>query len=350
MLHKFTMGCFHNATCAPWETRAACDVLGRLTRRAGRRSVAGFVASLVGLAVVLLAPMRAAAQAPAAEDTLAAFSAVQHAVRAWGPIGEGEKVPGAAGACVTLKLRGEMIGRGIAWSGSASAPASGDTVVRDALAEAMKQAEPRLGAPNDAMREQAIREIARNVVVSVELAGPLSAIEPATWEEAESSLRPGLDGVAVRGAQGKGVLHAVFPSQMMLTNELPHRALGGAVARCLGEGGAAAALDQPKKIREGHGIRMYSFRVGQAVQGSPTGGPLLLYRGGRLLAPNEILTTAQVRDMGAEAAQFLLRNGGPRAGNPDCPRGTLSQLLALYAVGRWTQATHNTGLTVDTPL
>jgi hypothetical protein len=349
-LHKLTTGCFHNATCAPVDARAGLDVFGRWVDKVGSRGAARAfsVVLLLVVGVVILGFAGAArAQTPSPEDTLTAFSAVQRAVRAWTPLKETETLPRAAGACVTLKLHGEVIARGEAWAPVLAPGSANSEVVREALASALKQGEPKLGVPNDAMRDAAVLEVAKEIVISVELAGPLGVIEPATWEEAETSLRPGLDGVAVRSANE---MVAIFPSQMMLTNTLPHRALGSAAAQIIGKGGAAAALDEPKKIREKNAIRMYNFRVGHAAQGTAEGSAVALFRGGRLMAPGAMMTVAQVRQMGADAAQFLIRNGGSNAANAECPNGTLSELLALYALGRWMQVQQVDGFTWETGL
>lgn len=300
--------------------------------RQGRKGFGrGVCTILAPLACVLLLVFAgvASAQTPSPDATLRAFRIAEKHIREWrlppdpspkGP--ENSEVPKAVGACITLKLRGEVVGRGAAWSDAIAGPGafSGD-VLRRAILSAMQQADPKLGVPNDAMRDAAIKLVTPDILISVELAGPLSVVEFNTWEDAEMMLRPGLDGVAARiggEAGGKqGTLHAIFPSQMMLGNMLPHRAMGAVASKAIGEGGAAAALDDPKKLRESSGVRMYRFRVGQAVQGTSSAAPSVLFRGAALWASPP--TRAELESFAAQMAAHLGHRTKPGS-DPKEPR------------------------------
>ncbi|MBY0310663.1 MAG: hypothetical protein K2W85_01195, partial [Phycisphaerales bacterium] len=155
-----------------------------------------------------------------------------------------------------------------------------------------------------------LRVMGKLIGVSVELAGPLGVIDPKTWEDAEVSLRPGLDGVAVRRIASDGTdraFVAVFPSQMMLANQLPHRAIGRAVAEVIGDGGAAAAIEEPSQIRSKHGVRMLAFRVAHAAQGSADAPATVLYRGQRLIPAGSVMTRTELGEMAQRLTEHLIR-------------------------------------------
>lgn len=241
----------------------------------------------------------------------------------------------AAGACVQLRLNGELIGRGQAVAGAGE---KGGAALLAAAREAMKSAEGRLQLPNDAMRDAALKEQASRIMISLDLSGPLIAFEPATWVEAELTLSPGLEGVAamVAGPDGApGPLAAAFPSQLLATNTLPHRALGGLCARVIGEGGAAAALDEPSAIRSKHGVRMYRFRSTHLAQCGPGAEPVFLYRGARLVDQSEI-SAAELWQMAERMVRHIARGAihdqAAAADGPGGPQSRASLALQLVAL------------------
>lgn len=266
------------------------------------------------------------ASEPSAEHVLAAHGLVRGWVNQWRDpaalsSSQSTQPPQSiqarvSGVCVTLRLPDGEAVRGTAWephgtgSNAPDRPARVVNLLQEATKAAMTVAEPRLGIPNDASRQESLRVIGPLVSVSVELAGPLGVVEPKTWEDAEVSLRPGLDGVAVRRVTSDGsagAFVAVFPSQMMLANQLPHRALGRAAAEVIGEGGAAAALEEPSQIRSKRGVRMLSFRVAHAAQGSPSGPAMVLYRGQRLISAGSVMTRAELGEMAERLTEHLIR-------------------------------------------
>lgn len=312
-------------------------------------------AALMLVACLLSFSSSAHAQTPSPDDTLRAFRIAEKHIRDWrmppDPASkepENTETPKAVGACITLKLRGEVIGRGAAWSDVIAGPeAFSREVLRRAILVAMQQADSKLGVPNDAMRDAAIKLVTPDILISVELAGPLSVVEFNTWEDAELTLRPGLDGVASRiGAEAgakQGTLHAIFPSQMMLGNMLPHRAMGAVAARAIGEGGAAAALDDPKKLRESSGVRMYRFRVGQAVQ-STSASAHVQYRGARTIGTSEIAGVAELR-LFAERLTSHLSPWLDQAGKDDValsrPENLRSVTIAAAAIWEYADLVGN---------
>jgi hypothetical protein len=284
--------------------------------------------------------------APTPAAAMGVYRAVERWVREWRVPGElpAELVaePGLGGVHVQLRLDGELIGRG---QGFPAPGAAGGEAVLTAMREALAAAEGRLQLPNDAMRDDALRVQAARIMISLEFAGPLIAIEPRTWGEAELTLSPGLEGVAVaiRGEGGRaGKLAAAFPSLLIATNTLPHRALSGLCAQVIGEGGAAAALDEPQQIRARHGIAMYRFRSTHLAQCRLGAEPIFLYRGARLIDQSEI-TAAELRRMaGAMAAHLASKVEHEPEGAPLNPvsgvagtRSSETVALAMLAIGQY---------------
>lgn len=265
-----------------------------------------------------------------------AFEAVRGWVNAWQvPARVDDPGAGAAGACVTLRLNGELVGRGEAFS------LAGGSALLNATRDAMSKAEGRLRVPNDATREDATRRVAAEIAISVELAGPLITIEPKTWGDVDTGLSPGLDGVIVRGGEAEGRMEAVFPSTMLTLNILPRRAIAGAAASLIGEGGAAAALNEPEEIRAKHGLRMQRFRVCQVAQGRAADAPIVLFRGQRLIPANTVMTGAELREMASGLAQHLVKRAegqvrvDPARGSAGRATDALSGLLSAYALARY---------------
>ncbi|HMN40327.1 MAG TPA: hypothetical protein PKE29_05740 [Phycisphaerales bacterium] len=326
---------------------------------------------LLLIVLLFLFPSSASAQTPTPEATLSAFTTLQRHIRSWSPASADEHLPAALGACLTLQLRGQVIARAVAWSPDPFAEnAASPEVLRRVLAQAIEQAEPKLGVPNDALRDEAIKQTAQEITLSLELAGPLSAIEPNTWDDAEMLLRPGLDGVAVKANRGPGAspgtatitLQSIFPSHMLLTSTLPHRALGSAIAQTIGEGGGAAALEDPKKVRDRHHLRFYTFRTTHAAQATPKSAAGLLYRGERLIPANQQPSSKELREFARKLADHLvarllpadakgerhmLANLRPGAETDATPAPALDQLVAAYAVEQYRELLGQGGLRAD---
>lgn len=331
---------------------AACCVVAtwcvRATPAAGaasapRRPLRTAVWAMVGAMLCVLGAVQPAWAQPKPQDSLAAYRTVDEWVRAWAvepPAAGGGEVAGgpqnaarAGAVCVTLRMGGRVVGRGVSDGAADGLRAA----LASATAAALRDAEPRLGVPNDALRETNLRTLAPQIAISLELAGESIPIEPATWEDAERTLAPGLDGVVARlaaaaGGQGgpgaSAPAETVFPSMMMATGTLPHRALSGAVARAIGAGGAAAALEEPVKIRAEHGVRMARFRVSHVAQPRAGVEPVFLIRGSRPLPPSHVMTGAEINQMTARLAEHLLA----RVRNAESAKDALSPTQIALAI------------------
>ncbi|MBY0310572.1 MAG: hypothetical protein K2W85_00730, partial [Phycisphaerales bacterium] len=100
---------------------------------------------------------------PAAEHVLAAHGLVRDWVSGWRDPAEPASTPPirarVSGVCVTLRLPDGEIARGTAWEKLGASTGESDRAARvlkllqDATVAAMADAEPRLGVPNDARRQ-----------------------------------------------------------------------------------------------------------------------------------------------------------------------------------------------------
>lgn len=248
---------------------------------------------------------------PSPAATMRAYKIVEPWVRQWSVPPEGEAVkaaddrgrtlPPAYGACVNLRLHGELIGRGQSMSIEAGAGPDAVHVVR-AVAAAIAEATPRLPVPNDLNRDTAIRLLTPDIQISLELAGAAKPIVGDTWAVIDTGLTPGLDGLACREAKGQTQMS--FPSAMMMSNLLPQRTLRGLIANAIGEGGATEVLLAPKLIRDMHALTMCAFRVSHLAQCAPGREPEFLNRGARTV-PGPCLDRAGLESMAWSLASHL---------------------------------------------
>jgi hypothetical protein len=280
--------------------------------RRNARSIADIGGILVALLVLITTfPARAAIPAadapPDAASTLKALSDLTRWVRAWDVPAEPTPSTPAVAASVVLRLDGRLIARADAFSPALAGDGSSDPdVLRRAARQALARALTRLNVPNDAMRDDRLRAIADRLSISLELAGEFTLTEPAAWAELDARLPMGLRGVAARvvSAAGSGPVEAVFPETMLasaageagaMSNLLtPGRAMAGAAARAIGQGGPAAVLDPPGNVRDERSVRMYAFRVTHALQGPGDAAPVVLHRGSRLPVPAGVPTRSEL--------------------------------------------------------
>lgn len=284
---------------------------------------------------------------PSPEDTLRAWRVLRGWLdnwsppATWGPDAAG--VPEVHGAFVTLRLDGEVVGRGAAVVSEAPAARSdrddeARRVIWRAFVEAMTNAERVLPLPNDATRWERARKLGPLLDMSLELAGPLTPIEPESYEAVDRLVSPGAEGLAIRrignaapGTAGAAAgtspasLQAMSPGSMMSAALTPSDAARALVARVTGE--PAAGLGELAKLRAERGLRVLRFPVTHLVQparlpagagatatGSPsagnqsTSGPVFAFRGTRPVELGKVNRGALL-----EAADRLVRHVAARS-------------------------------------
>lgn len=265
----------------PWAAMAAAGVLAVAAAAQPASPPSGQAAPAAG-GLAMAWPT----EPPTPRATLAAYNAVEAWVRAWAAPGAETPLPAdlpaCYGACVHLRLNGVLVGRGVAMVTSATEPASA-AFIREATDQAIRTANPRLPAPNDLSRDDAVKLLTPDIQISLELAGAPMPIVDDSWGLIDPALAPGLDGLLVRreGAAAPQGVAAEFPSQMMLAGGLPQKSIRTLTAQVIGEGGAAEVLLMPREIRDKHAVKMYRFRVSHVAQGGPRRRPEFLYRGAR---------------------------------------------------------------------
>lgn len=204
------------------------------------------------------------------------------------------------GAAITLRLRGEIVGRGSDMGGDLK------TLWRAAVA-ALGEANHRMPLENDALRDESVKEMVRDMTLSLELAGPLVPINVKTFEEAERTLSPGLDGVAVRIGDRTA---SMFPGTMLATNTTIALALGAMASQAGAD--PTLSLIEPADLVSKHGATLYRFRVSHLAQPASGREAEFLYRGARLFNLSS-LNKSEIQAMADRIAEHLLTRAWPGA-------------------------------------
>lgn len=233
---------------------------------------------------------------PAATDALASFAIARHWLGAWEVPKEPQSIdpPGTRGACVTLRLGGEVIGRG------SSLGADTQSIWR-AVRAAWVEATARLPVERDLLRDEQLRELAPRVVLDLQLAGAMTPVLGDDEKTVAGAFSPGIDGLSARVGERS---HAVFPGEMLSTNSTPVEALRAA---CAGLGLPPRAL---RELRSESGLVVYRFPALHAVQLAPGAEPVFLHRGGSVV-PANATSGAGLRSAAAALARHIASRRWP---------------------------------------
>lgn len=237
---------------------------------------------------------------PKPADAMLMFSLVDRWVRGWNvPETAPGYVPVVPGACVTLRLDGEIVGRGEAFGV--------DSVWRG-LRSAMAEAEERITVDHDALREARLLEAVSRISISLELAGAATPLPARNIEEVAGQCTPGLDGVMLRAGEWEG---AVFPGRMLAFSQEPAMAVAGLLTSAR-EAGALPLSQGPDptgkelaSLLERGLVRISRFRVTHIAQPMPAESPVFLFRGGREVS-GRWASTANLRAFAEEMGDHLL--------------------------------------------
>lgn len=239
-------------------------------------------------------------------DAMDAFNTARRWVSNWDvPADPPNTGPRCAGIAVTLRLLGEIVGRGVDTSGQP------DSLWR-ATRAALREAQQRLPIDNDALAEQRRREIASEVVLSVELAAELLPLRASTYDEIDATVSPGLDAIAVRLADRTEM---IFPDSMLSGRTTPGDAAASLVGRLLRDPAKGLRIDrdaQPARVSERHGLSFFRVRVLHVRQSSGQAAGLFMHRGGRVVETSE-LTAVALREFAEGLASHLLLRRWPGA-------------------------------------
>jgi len=218
------------------------------------------------------------------------FQAARDRIDSWShePALEAARIPAAA---FVIRFDGQIIGRGTA---------VGPQSLERALDDAMREAEQRAPIPRDALRDQNLRELASEVTVSMELAGPLVPFRPDTLLDVSLEVAPGRQGLAIRLAD---TVRAMFPSVMLSTQTEAASAAGALLAELSGR--PALDMRSPEKLRDELGVVFYRFDTTHLTEPSPGEPPRFLHRGGRIVQAGEI-SGRSLLDLSDRVALFTL--------------------------------------------
>ncbi len=255
----------------------------------------------------------AAATQPGPAETLRAFGEVERFIRGTSDKIETRDLPAVYGCSIVVRLAGETVGRG-ASIGGPGAPPSADRIAEAATA-AWASAEPRLPAKGvGESRAEMIRMLRQDVLISLELSGPLMRINANAYGDFDATLQPGLDGVLAALKENVG---AVFPGASaggnIVPSEAARRAVGIVASLARGEagGGAMVVLTEPAELEKKQGITLYRFRTAHVAQWRADKGPELLYRGQKLVLQSDVDQVAELWHMADRFAGHLAnRTGG----------------------------------------
>lgn len=230
------------------------------------------VFAVLGLSTVLLFPGRAVAQGlPEPAEAMAAFNKVRTWVDAISAPPESDMSLAALPDCpasVTIRYAGRIVGRGVSF-----APGRG-AAIREASARAIREASGRVPIPVD---PDLRREVARSLVLSLELASPPVPVAPDAMKDLYLTLSPGIHGVAARlGDRVEGL----FPGTMLATGTEPRAAIGAVAAAVTGS--PENAIRDPLQVRRDLGVSFLTFRTTHLAQSGAGASPHFLYRGSGL--------------------------------------------------------------------
>ncbi len=295
--------------------------------------------TLAALALLTFAALPAAGQ-PSAADTMQAYRTVEGWIRAWDVPAEAQLLdpPETTAACVTLRLSGRVMGR-------ATATTAGQSLW-EAARRAWQEAASNLPVERDALRQENLRALAPQLMIDVQLAGPMTPITAGSLQEAAQNVSPGKQGVAVRAGER---IEAVFPGFMLSTNMTP----GDGLIAALG------MLGLPPQdlavLKRDAGLILYRFDVQHVAQAAPGEPPIFLTRGGRTVKTRQI-TPRTLRDFGDQLAANLVRRQWPGEEpfgllgtyqpwldefEDAAPANAADQALAALALARWAQVSRN---------
>ncbi len=256
------------------------------------------------------------------------FQQISQWCRAW-QVPEGDlaaqELPRSLGAGVFVQLRiedkavraGEVMARG-----------ADEALLRRVVRSALTQLEGKDLVARDALREESLARLGSLMVLSLEIAGDLTPIEPEIEEDFDRLLSPGLDGVAVRLGNR---FEAVSPGQMLAIGQRPIEGARTAVSRLMGA--AATALDSPSVLRERDGVAYFKFRVVHLAQSRVGHEPLFLTRGARVVPQDEVDSIDELKAFADRLAESVLRRTLVTEGRATM-RGMYQAGLAAYSSER----------------
>ena len=226
--------------------------------------------------------------------------------------GVGPKIKGVS---IMLRFRGRVIGIGSAYD-------RGTDTLRQATAAAVR----------DALDSRRVRDlpldmrnsIGKETTLELEIMKKPIPLLGSTYEQMTTSIRPGIDGIAVRRGND---WRLAYPGRMQAFGlaDRPERTL----VRLLRELGLPP--QQPGELRKMDDIQFYRFEVTVLTQKDPGGMPFESIRGADTIGVPEDISTMAREIANAAAGNLLSRLGSdPRDDVGDIPGATRLAALGLF--------------------
>lgn len=241
------------------------------------------LALIAAVAAVLLGLPARAADLPPPDRSLDAHARVRGWVRAWAVPQEASDLPAVWGAGVTLRLDGRVIARG---SAMARGEASSEPI-RAAAAQAVREARPKLPVPNDALADENLAGVGRQVTVSLEFYARPVPIPDAELGLPFAGCSPGAEALVVSLVRdGAEPVTLVSGVDSQLTRGVdPARDLSALATEITGDG--ATAL-RPLPELAAQGFRFERAAVVHLAMPHADAAPVFLDRGARVVGAEEI--------------------------------------------------------------
>ena len=267
--------------------RVCPHATARVARLARRARILG----LSLLAIVACAPASRGDGLVRPADVLASYGVLDGWVRGWRVPPEPVRADpdGATGASVTLRLGGEVLGRG-------SSVREDGLAVWAAAVEAWREADDGLVVGDEPPDPSRVEALARRVTIDLEVGGELAPIVGETFAAATAPLSPGLVGLAMRAGDEYA---GVFPGTQLSIDMAPRSALRACAGRL-----GLPPLPLGRLARE-HGAVAYAFSSVHLAQVTPGRPPTFLRRGGSL-APSSAVSGAGLRRLADDIASHVL--------------------------------------------
>lgn len=241
-----------------------------------RNTLRRVLATLASAAII--APVAAGQDDPPGPDkAMEAFESVQSWILDWAVPDEAPYLGvECAGAHVILRYQGAVVGRAADMRGN-------DESIWRATRAAWIDAAGRLPIERDALAARNIREIAPDIQISLELAGPTTPLLADTFGQLVAEYNPGLHGMVVHAT---GRSKAIFPAAMLIANDSPGDSVRKALIELFDNDlerlyGPALDFRSPVELRQREGAAFHRFRVTHVAQLEPRSSPVFLHRGGR---------------------------------------------------------------------
>ena len=271
-------------------------------------------ATLVALFSLLFHAANAAAQdsglekLPEAGDVVEAYSVAREWVDAFQDlpkIREPESmlaIERGTGACVILRLDGELVG--IGWAPAGEDPA---LMVRRATGRALGNVlrHNTIAALPDDLRSR----VGGRLTMELEIAGPLVPLAGLNFGEMVEQIDPGLHGAALRHNNQVAML---FPAALRTTNHAG--SIGNMLPNLATEVGLA--LDDGAQIATRDDVSIYGFNTMHLAQARPRTAPVLTHRGDTIVALESISRDA-IADLADGIVRHLLDSRWPDPADGD---------------------------------